>query len=156
MITRFTRTEPLGRRHTVEEPACIQGAPRLGLAGGNNILSFFSTEISLGQYYPSWATEPHKNERPTVPNYYLRENNMEKSLSTITFTEHGPIANASLDLISGSSKTDCGHPQLKSFKFSDGQTIHMCPDCNQFDGHRHAVLAGAEVGTTPRLHKTRK
>ncbi|MGO9083587.1 MAG: hypothetical protein ACLQBK_00025 [Candidatus Sulfotelmatobacter sp.] len=119
--------------------------------------AYADAEISLrGSNYPSWATEPRKNERPTAPNYHLKENNMDKSLSTITFTEHGPIANASLDLTSGSPKTDCGHPQLKSFKFSDGQTIHMCPDCTKFDGHRHAVLAGAEVSTTPRLHKTRK
>jgi len=67
---------------------------------------------------------------------------MDKSVS-ITVDEHGLIANATLGLISGGSKTECGHPQLKGFTFSDGQTIHMCPDCTKFDEHRRAVLAGS-------------
>jgi hypothetical protein len=69
---------------------------------------------------------------------------MDKSVSTITLTEHGLIANAALGLISDRNKNERKHPQLKSFKFSDGQTIRMCPSCTKFDKHRRAVLAGTK------------
>lgn len=52
--------------------------------------------------------------------------------------------NALLDPLSDCSINKCGHPQLKSFTFSSGQTIHMCPDCSKFDVHRRAVLAGTK------------
>ena len=67
---------------------------------------------------------------------------MDKSVSTITLTE-GLIANATLGLLSDGPKNECKHLQLKSFTFSDGQTIRMCPSCTKFDEHRRAVLAGA-------------
>ena len=69
---------------------------------------------------------------------------MDKSVSAITFTEHGLIANATVELVSDRPKSECGHPRLKSFTFLTGQTIHMCPDCNKFDEHRRAVLAGTK------------
>lgn len=34
------------------------------------------------------------------------------------------------------------HPNVRSFTFSDGQTIQMCPDCTEFDTHRRFVLCG--------------
>jgi hypothetical protein len=69
---------------------------------------------------------------------------MDKSVSTITLTEHALIANATLGLISDRQKNECKHTQLKSFKFSDGQTIRMCRSCTKFDQHRRAVLAGTK------------
>lgn len=70
---------------------------------------------------------------------------MDSSPSIMRVAEYDElVVNATLGLISGSAKTECGHPQLKGFTFSDGQTIHMCPDCTKFDENRRAVLAGTK------------
>ena len=69
---------------------------------------------------------------------------MDKSVSTITLTEQGLIANAMLGPLTDRSINECEHPQLKSFTFSTGQTIRMCPDCTKFDQYRRAVLAGSK------------
>jgi hypothetical protein len=65
---------------------------------------------------------------------------MHESASTITINEYRLFANAPVELLSDFPKSECDHPRLKSFKFSNGQTIRMCPDCTKFDEHRRAVL----------------
>jgi len=66
---------------------------------------------------------------------------MHESASTITITEYRLFSNATGELLSEKPKSKCGHPRLKSFEFSIGQTIRMCPDCSKFDEHRRVVLA---------------
>jgi hypothetical protein len=93
-------------------------------------------------------------QRQATQHHELKENSMHESASTITITEYQLIANATVECLSDLLKTECVHPQLKGFTFSDGQTIHMCPDCTKFDAHRRAVLAGTKGGVIPRLQKT--
>jgi hypothetical protein len=99
-----------------------------------------SVGVGISQY---GAIDPARTGDPTSRNYFVRENNMHES-STITITEYRLSANGTVELLSDRPKSECGHPQLKSFKFSNGQTIRMCPNCTKFDEHRRAVLGGTK------------
>lgn len=39
----------------------------------------------------------------------------------------------------------CFHDRAKEFKFADGSTIKMCPDCTNFDNKRKAVVHASSV-----------
>jgi hypothetical protein len=83
------------------------------------------------------------------PSASTKENIVDKLNSIITLTEQK----------SGDTpvrpENKCQHSQLRSFTFSDGQTIHMCPSCTKFDGHRRAVLAGTRTRTARKQIETK-
>jgi hypothetical protein len=53
-----------------------------------------------------------------------------------------------------SAPKGCQHPRLRSFTFSDGQTIKLCPDCTKFDGKRYSVLNNGKTKPAGNANKT--
>jgi len=115
---------------------------KLGVPPQGNKYSACSTGDSVGVGISQYgAIDP---QRHATQHRELKENSMHESASTITITEFRLFANATVELLSARPNSGCGHPRLRSFKFSNGQTIRMCPDCSKSDEHRRAVLASTK------------